>query len=1222
MEGRDKLEQAVRSRPTWSFEATSDQWLHDNLAELVSRLESLDGPDVHGCTRAAVQSRISRARSLAQRSLVTPADAWREAIAAIANPATDPAYEGLKIQPVLGLVPLGRDPKSHLWEFAHVLSGETPARDRRRQSRDGNRVRRSCSCSCRAGRPSWARAVRWRTSGRLADHLDPQAQSREGPPHEVTLDPYLLSKYEMTQGQWLRLTGSNPSFARSDRAFEHGYRPGLLQPVEQVSFEDCADVLWRHGLALPTEAQWERAARAGTTTPWWPGETIESFFYDREPLGSQVRRGPPDDVTVRRRARRWLGRIGPGRNLRGQPVRVPRRHRQRPGVVRRSDRKLPDSRAAGRRTARRRLSRMAHGPRRILPVDRGERTIVDALRHARLGQDRHRRSAPRARSPEAMSAGAVTTLGRYRLIRELGRGGEATVHLAEDPALKRVVALKVFPPSIGVESAEVPAGWLNEVEVLSRLDHPGICNIHDAGVEDGCAFIAMSYVEGRTLAERPGTDVDKAVRIAAEVADTLTAAHAVGIVHGDLKPANILVTRDGRPVLLDFGVAGFLDTSGRRRSGRIAGTLPYLAPERLASGPDVSADVFGLGAVLFELVAGITPFSAPTQAALVGRIEREHPPLLRALVPGASSDLEAVLAKAVDRNPSARYPTMGAFASDLRRLVAGERVSARRYGPVARAARWARRRKALAALLVFAAAFLAIAATVTVVKNADLHESLEQSGIQAHRATSAARAAEDSLVRYERLADRRRLQVLEARAARLVPPTAAIAPALQAWLDEARALVDRLDEHRRALTEVRARGRPASNAAPPSRSGCLARDVASLRSRLGGLDSTAPGKPRLAGLIEKLEESLPRPKPQASYEDPADSGHDETLGTLIEDLERFADPDRFKGTMADVAHRLDEIRTIEEAAAKSAALWDAAASSIANEAECPRYCGLRVKPQPGLVPLGRNPASGLWEFLHVLTGDAPREDSSGRTLVESGTGIVLVLLPGGITRMGARRPREGEPAETPHVDALAVEAESPIDDIPLDPHFVSKFEMTQAQWIRIRGVLPASLDREKGVPVREGTTLPVIAVNWFEAQSALARVGLGLPTEAQWEHAARGGTTTPWPTGQDPSALATTAVFGMTSVEPVGLRQPNAFGLHDLIGNAAEWCLDVFARYDDPRLEGTGERFGLDETEHRIFRGGSISSSPSILRSARRDLQVPAYRSIEMGVRPARILDR
>ena len=480
------------------------------------------------------------------------------------------------------------------------------------------------------------------------------------------------------------------------------------------------------------------------------------------------------------------------------------------------------------------------------------------------------------------------------------------------------------------------------------------------------------------------------------------------------------------------------------------------------------------------------------------------------------------------------------------------------------------------------------------------------------------------MIRYERLADRRRLQDLEARAARLVPPSAALVPELRAWLGDADALLERLDEHRRALADLRSRARAASRPADERPASWLLRNLASLRSRLAALGAADPAGRHLRALVGRIESSLPVLPVRPAYDDPADAVRDETLSGLIEDFVRFADPDRFRGTRADVVHRLEEIRALEAAAAASAATWAAAIASIANEAECPRYRGLRLTPQEGLVPLRRDPASGLWEFVHVLSGEAPRPAESGRWTLSQESGIVLVLIPGATARIGARLAADGEPKDGPHVDPMASPADTPPDDVPLDPFFISKYEMTEAQWVRLRGTLPR-VSAEVGARVGSGLgdLLPVTSVDWYEAHDVVMRVGLELPTEAQWEYAARAGTTTPWITGPDAATLPRQAVFGTASVSSVGQREPNAFGLHDVVGNAAEWCLDVYARYDeDPRLAGTGERFGLDEREHRIRRGGSYLGKESDLRSAKRDIHSPSARFAETGLRPSRKLER
>ena len=483
------------------------------------------------------------------------------------------------------------------------------------------------------------------------------------------------------------------------------------------------------------------------------------------------------------------------------------------------------------------------------------------------------------------------------------------------------------------------------------------------------------------------------------------------------------------------------------------------------------------------------------------------------------------------------------------------------------------------------------------------------------------------MIRYERLADRRRLQDLEARAARLVPPSAALVPELRAWLGDADALLERLDEHRRALAEsARARGRAASRPADERPA-----SVAPAQPRVAPSRASPRSARRTrrrvtsARLVGRIESSLPVLPVRPAYDDPADAVRDETLSGLIEDLVRFADPDRFRGTRADVAHRLEEVRALEAAAAASAGAWAAAIASIANEAECPRYRGLRLTPQAGLVPLRRDPASGLWEFVHVLSGEAPRASESGGWTLSQESGIVLVLIPGATARIGARLAVEGEPKEGPYVDPMASPAETPPDDVPLDPFFISKYEMTEAQWVRLRGIASAG-QRGGGRPVGIGPGRSA-ARHFRRLVRGSRRRSCASGSSFRRR---RSGSTRRVPARRLPGSRARTRrrsggrpCSARPTSSTVGRREPNAFGLHDVVGNAAEWCLDVYARYDeDPRLAGTGERFGLDEREHRIRRGGSYLSKESDLRSAKRDIQSPSARFAETGLRPSRKLDR
>jgi formylglycine-generating enzyme required for sulfatase activity len=575
------------------------------------------------------------------------------------------------------------------------------------------------------------------------------------------------------------------------------------------------------------------------------------------------------------------------------------------------------------------------------------------------------------------------------------------------------------------------------------------------------------------------------------------------------------------------------------------------------------------------------------------------------------------------------------FGADLARLRRGEPAAARPFGPARRASRWARRRPAAAALIAFAFLFPAVAAAVTAAKNRELGRHLERVSAAARRAGDALSAAEGHLVRYERLSDRRRVADLEARAARLVPPHPDVRPALQAWLAEARPLGGRLEEHREALVELRTRGvaRASRESAPgeattrsqdgPPSSGIaatrLAREIASLKARQARMLASAdpqPAEPHLRGHIERLEASLPRID-RWSYPSDALAWHDEALSALMADLERFADPDPRHGTIAEVEQRVADVRTIEESLAANEAAWSHACRSIGDRSECPRYGGLVIRPQLGLVPLGRDRTSGLWEFLHVLSGALPPRATDGGIEMTPESGIVLVLIPGGVTRIGARRPGPGDPPLGAHLDPLAEPDESPPMDVTLDPFFISKFEMTYQQWVRAggRGAVRRLRVSEVGVPI------PVAGIDWTRATRTLERVALELPTESQWEHAARAGTTTPWWTGADESSLKGAAVLATKNPEPVGGRIPNAFGLHDVAGNVAEWCRDVYVMYRSS-VPGTGES-PPDGGDLRVHRGGGFhDEAASRLRSAFRMEAPPSFSLDGNGIRPARRVDR
>ncbi len=259
------------------------QWRHDVLTELVARLSAMTG------SRTGLVAQIQARRTLyvTLRARTAGHPYWRKAIAAIGRP--ERPYKGLRIRPQLGLLPLGPDPKSGLWEFAHVLSGETPVRDAKGRLKLTEQT--SIVLVLLPATKIWIGASRKSRRNR-----DPNASSDENPVHRVTLRPFFISKYELTQGQWKRLTGENPSYWATPKRLRK--QPlDLRNPVESISWLDCQHELSRIGLRLPTESQWEYAARAGTRTIWWTGNDVPSLegaanLVDKS-LRSGIKRNQP-----------------------------------------------------------------------------------------------------------------------------------------------------------------------------------------------------------------------------------------------------------------------------------------------------------------------------------------------------------------------------------------------------------------------------------------------------------------------------------------------------------------------------------------------------------------------------------------------------------------------------------------------------------------------------------------------------------------------------------------------------------------------------------------------------------------------------------------------------------------------------------------------------------------------------------------------------------------
>jgi tRNA A-37 threonylcarbamoyl transferase component Bud32 len=270
--------------------------------------------------------------------------------------------------------------------------------------------------------------------------------------------------------------------------------------------------------------------------------------------------------------------------------------------------------------------------------------------------------------PEPATVGRVLG-GRYRLDRELARGGMATVWIAEDPLLSRRVAVKLLLPQLAVDEA-LRLRFRNEAIAAAKLTHPGIVATYDTGDDDGTAYIVMELVEGTTLRrvidERGRLPVSEAADIVSQVADALEHAHRQGLVHRDIKPANVLVQPDGRVKVTDFGIAKAAGGDDLTRTGTVVGTARYLAPEQVNGHKvDGRADVYALGLILYEMLAGSAPFAGDSDmATAVARLTNAPEPI-RTARPEVSRHLEDVVARSLARDPEYRYQSAQAFKDAL-----------------------------------------------------------------------------------------------------------------------------------------------------------------------------------------------------------------------------------------------------------------------------------------------------------------------------------------------------------------------------------------------------------------------------------------------------------------------------------------------------------------------------------------------------------------------------
>ncbi len=713
---------------------------------------------------------------------------------------------------------------------------------------------------------------------------------------------------------------------------------------------------------------------------------------------------------------------------------------------------------------------------------------------------------------------------------EIGRGGMGVVHRVYDGELKRSIARKTALRA----NERTLAAFLDEAQITGQLDHPGIVPVHELGLDArGQVFFTLRLVQGHTLADvfrlvearEDGWTQARALDVLMRVCEAMAYAHSKGVIHRDLKPTNIMCGAFGEVYVMDWGLARVLETQRGTTSpppahlpssarttraeelsitpdsplasleGDIVGTPYYMSPEQAAGDRvEMSArsDVYSVGAILYQILGGRAPYSdgeARHHAQILLRLTQGPPQSLAALNASLPGEFLAICEKAMARHPAARYADMAAMALDLRAFLDQRVVQAYRVGAWQEFKKWCRRNRT-AAWLAATALVLLVSAIVALWLASESRRDALQAQINSQKANEIGLDQAEPAMRALYLGsisvDRARLRAFAAdvalQSAEPVHPQRSGSVAERLAVTAATLLGEVL-ACAFALQTLRSNGDLSTSVVSRSFESTLGGEAGwkAEADAVECLEALAARTPSAwSACLARAHWRLDRARAQSdqlsavSFPSPESRDDHDTYTRFTAEFCEFCDTDPRIGVIP-LLESSAESPTPESA-------FDAAYSprrhgaqrAIADRAEAPRHVGLVLAVQPGLVPIGRDPQTGLFEFAHEATGSVPSRGADGQLVLDEDTCIVLVLIPA--------------------------------QDLNARPVFVARHALTFGQWLR-SGNLPsseiahrvraASPDERRAMLMR-----PVEKITWVEAALALRRVGLRLANEREWDSAA------------------------------------------------------------------------------------------------------------------------
>ncbi len=778
----------------------------------------------------------------------------------------------------------------------------------------------------------------------------------------------------------------------------------------------------------------------------------------------------------------------------------------------------------------------------------------------------------------------MQSIGRYEIIRELGRGGMATVYLARDPAFERQVAIKVLPLQL-MHEGQFLVRFRREAKMIATLEHPYIVPVYDYGEENEQPYIVMRYMSGGTLGDRltgQPMPLPEAIAILNRLADALDEAHHQNIVHRDLKPGNVMFDARGHAFLSDFGIAKMMQASVALTGSLVVGTPAYMSPEQAVGDKDIDSrsDIYSLGIILYEMLTGRHPYQADTPVRmLLKHITEPVPQLSEEIVAqlGLPEDSNPVLAQAMAKKPEERYATAGEFVQALSTLTTGMVVMPTHP---------------LTLPAIPPEVQQAIDSPLTGAREGAVKELARLLGSADEHVQVAARAALQRLAEQD---DSRR-----------------VANAAAAVLEEERSKVLRQEEARLAAEQAEAnRKAEATEAARVE-----AEQAETERKVKEEAERLAEQKAR----EERKQEETKRS--EAEHKDKEEEERLAAAKTEEEDTDQLIAQEWLTAKLGvGSAEGIEEEQALDEVIEREQELLPADVEYAKAEplpAETAPIGLPQAQPHPsrklpmwgwamgGLIVLVL--LAGGYGLMAAISAPAPRATAttSALSIVTTRTrekdGMVEVFVPAGEFLMGSTSS-----------DGDAYDDEKPQHTVYLDAYWIDQTEVTQGMYAKCVAAGQCSSPLYSS----GGDTYPVIGVDWNDAQAYCDWAAARLPTEAEWEKAARGtaGRIYPWGTAA-PNANLLNFNVNVGETTEVG-KYPNGaspYGALDMAGNVWEWVADWYdATYyqNSPTTNPTGP----DSGDYRVLRGGSWSYVAASGRAAYRLWIPPVNRNDDFGFR-------